>query len=110
MSHRVKELADREAALQLRCAAQRNAIAREVAAVETRLASVDRAAAVTRRVLTHPAAIIAGMLVLVLLGRARTFRLVGQGLLLANAARRLLRFGGAFTARRDAGFESRRDA
>ena len=102
MSTRVKELADRESALRLRCAAQRNAIAREVASVETRLATVDRVALIARRIATHPAAIGAGMLVVILLGRARTFRWLGQGLLLANAARRLVRFGGILSPRRDA--------
>jgi hypothetical protein len=101
MSDRVRELAERESALRLRCAAQRNAIAREVASVETRLATVDRVARTARKIATHPAAIGAGMLVVILLGRARTFRLLGHGLLLANAARRLLRFG-VFSPRRDA--------
>jgi YqjK-like protein len=99
MSDRVKELADRESMLRLRCAAQRSAIAREVASVETRLATVDRVATTVRRIVTHPAAIGAGMLVVILLGRARTFRLLGQGLLLANAARRLMRASGVLSPR-----------
>jgi hypothetical protein len=102
MSDRVKELADRESALRLRCVAQRNAIRREVASVETRLATVDRVAVTARRIVTHPAAIGAGMLVVILLGRARTFRFIGQGLLLANAARRLLRSAGVLSPRRGA--------
>jgi hypothetical protein len=110
MSERVRELADRERALRLHCAAQRNAIAREVTGLETRLATVDRVAVATRRVLTHPAAIGGGLLVLILLGRARTFRLLGQGLLLANAARRLLRLGSFVIPRRDAAAEPYRDA
>src|SRR5262245_40205355 len=107
---RVAELAERERALRLHCAAQRNAIAREVASVETRLATVDRVAAITRRIVTHPAVVVGGLLLMVSLGRARSFQLLGRGLLLANAARRLLRLGSFVMPRRDAGLSPNRDA
>ena len=80
--------------LRLRAAVQRRAVADEVRGVETRLQSVDRVATLVRGTLLHPAALTAGVLALVIIGRARgagTLRLISRGLLLAAAARRLLR-------------------
>lgn len=91
MSTRVRELVDRQTTLQLRCAVQRREIAREVDLVEARLRSVDRVAAVARRVALNPAAIAAGVVALVLIGRVTGFRFLSRGLLLATAARRLWR-------------------
>jgi hypothetical protein len=91
MSERVRELVERQTRLQLRCAVQRREIAREVNAVEARLYTVDRVAAVTRRLALHPAAVIAGVVALLLIGRATGFGKIGRGLLLASAGRRLWR-------------------
>ena len=93
MSDRVRQLAERRTALRLRCAAQRNAIASEVGAVLSRLESVDRFVAAGRRALRQPVVIGAAVLVLILLGRARSFRLLGHGLLLMSAVRKLMRLG-----------------
>jgi len=91
MSHRVEELAERERSLQQRCAAQRADIAREVAALEARFASVDRMAGLARRTLLRPAVIAGGVVVLLAMGRLRGVRLVRRLYLLATAARRLMR-------------------
>jgi hypothetical protein len=91
MSDRMLELAERHAALLVRAAVQRREIAREVGAVEARLQSVDHFVAVSLGVLRHPAVIGAGLLALVLLGRTRALRLLGQALLLARGVRGLLR-------------------
>jgi hypothetical protein len=91
MSDRTVELAERRAALLVRAAVQRRVVAREVEAVEARLQNVDRFLAVGRRFLSHPAVIASGIVVVALLGRARAFRLIGQGLLLTRGIRSLLR-------------------
>jgi hypothetical protein len=89
MSHRVKQLAERERSLQERCAAQRASIAQELAAIEGRFAAVDRVAGLARSTLLHPA-VIGGIIVLLMIGRLRGMRLVGRLYLLATAARRLM--------------------
>jgi hypothetical protein len=83
VSDRIRELADREASLQLRSAMQRREIAREVNAVESRLKTVDRVVGIARGV--------AAVVGIALIGRATGFRFLGRGLLLATAARRALR-------------------
>jgi hypothetical protein len=90
MSDRMTELADRRATLLLRTAVQRRELAREVAAVETRLQSVDHFLAMGRGVLRNPAVIVGGLLVIVLLGRTRLLRLLGQAFLLTRGLRGLL--------------------
>ena len=91
MSDRIRELAEREATLQLRSAVQRREISREVDAVEGRLKSVDRAVNMTRGIVLNPVVVVAAVIGVVLIGRATGFRFVGRGLLLAAAARRALR-------------------
>jgi hypothetical protein len=91
---RARELADKRATLQLRCAVQRRAIAGEVSALETRLQSIDRIVRLARGTLLHPAAVAAGVIALIVIGRARgagAMRLVSRGLLLIAAARRVMR-------------------
>jgi hypothetical protein len=90
MSDRVRQLAERQAELQARCAAQRALIAGEVAAIETRFARVDRVAGVVRSVLLHPAVVAGGIVALLLVGRSRGLRLVGRLYLLSTAVRRLM--------------------
>ncbi len=93
MSDRGRELAERNATLRLRCAFQRRVVAGEVRAVETRLQSVDRIVTLARSTVLHPVAIAAGVIALVLIGRARgagTLRLISRGLLLLAAARRVM--------------------
>jgi hypothetical protein len=91
MSDRKRDLEARLAALQLRCAAQRQSVAGQVQQLETRLAGIDRAAAIARRVVFHPAAIAAGLLGLAVLGRTGGTRAITRGILLLAGARRLLR-------------------
>ena len=64
MSDRVRELAEREAALLLRSAAQRRAFAAEVHGIQARLHTVDRATAVARGALLHPVVIFGGLVAL----------------------------------------------
>jgi hypothetical protein len=90
MSIRTVELARREAALRLRCAVQRSEMARQVGGIEARLQSVDRVAMTARRLLLRPTVIAGGVVLLILLGRTRTFRVLGRGLVLLSAARRLV--------------------
>jgi hypothetical protein len=91
MSDRVRQLAERQAELQARCAAQRALIAAEVAAIEVRFSRVDRIARVARATLLHPAVIAGGVVALLTIGRSRGMRLVGRLYLLSTAARRLIR-------------------
>lgn len=90
MSDRVRQLAERERSLQLRCAAQRASIAREVAAIEGRFGAVDRVAGLARGALLHPAVIAGGIVALLTIGRLRGMRLIGRLYLLTTAARRLV--------------------
>lgn len=90
MSDRVRQLAQRQAELQARCAAQRALIADEVAAIEMRFSRFDRIARVTRATLLHPAVIAGGVIALLTVGRARGMRLVGRLLVLSTAVRRLV--------------------
>jgi hypothetical protein len=91
MSDRVRELAEREAALLLRSAAQRRAFAAEVHGVQARLRTVDRATAVARGALLHPAMIFGGLVTLLVLGRTRTLHAIGRGLVLLTTGGRLFR-------------------
>jgi hypothetical protein len=91
VSDRVRQLAERQAELQVRCAAQRALVAAEVAAIEERFESVDRIARVARATLLHPAVIAGGVLAVLTVGRSRGMRLVGRLYLLSTAARRLMR-------------------
>lgn len=90
MSDRVRQLAEREADLQARCAAQRALIASEVTAIEARFSRVDSIARVARATLLHPAVIAGGVVALLTVGRSRGMRLVGRLYLLSTAVRRLL--------------------
>ena len=91
MSTRTVDLTRRDAALRLRCAVQRSEMARQVNDIEARLQSVDRVVTTARGFLLRPAVIAGGAVLLMLLGRARTFRVLGRGLLLLATARRLAR-------------------
>jgi hypothetical protein len=90
MSNRVRQLAERQAQLQERCAAQRALIGEEIAAIEERFARVDRIAGAARSVLLHPVVIVGGVVALLTIGRSRGMRLVGRLYLMSTAARRLL--------------------
>ena len=96
MSDRARELAERQLWLQQRCAAQRATVALEVAAIEARFTTVDRTVGLARKVLFHPAAITAGVVLLLALGRVGGLRLAGRALLLGAATRRLLTAARAF--------------
>jgi hypothetical protein len=86
----VRQLVERQVELQRRCAAERAAIAREIAGLEARFAGVDRIANVASRTLLHPLVVLGGIVALLTIGRKRGMRLVGRLFLLAAAVRRLL--------------------
>ena len=90
MSHRVKELAERETHLRERCAVQRAIIADELASIEARFERVDRLARVARATLLHPAAIAGLVVALFTIGRSRGMRLIGRVYVLSTAVRRLV--------------------
>lgn len=90
MSDRLRELAQRQASLQWRCAEQRATFAREVAAIEDRFRSTDRMAGLVRSLLSPPV-VVAVVATLLVAGRVRGLRVLGRALLFAAAARRLLR-------------------
>ena len=96
MSARVKQLAEREARLQQRCAAQRASIAREVASIEGRFARIDRLVSVARDALLHPAVIVGGIVALLTIRRSKGVRLIGRVYLLTRAVRRLLQTARVF--------------
>ena len=90
MSGRVKELAEREARLQERCAAQRASIAEEIASIEARFERVDRIARVARTTLLHPVVIVGAVVALFTIGRSRGLRVVGRLYVLSTAVRQLI--------------------
>ena len=90
MSGRVKELAEREARLQERCAAQRASIAQEIASIEARFERVDRIARVARTTLLHPVVIVGAVVALFTIGRSRGLRVVGRLYVLSTAVRQLV--------------------
>jgi hypothetical protein len=90
VSHRVKELAEREAHLQERCAAQRAMIAQEIASIEARFERADRIARVARTTLVNPIVIVGAVVALFTIGRSRGMRLVGRLWVLSTAVRRLV--------------------
>ena len=90
MSDRVKELAERQARLQERCALQRSSIASEVASIEARFGRVDRIARLVRTALLNPVVIGGAIVALLTVGRLRGTRLIGRLYLLSTAARQLV--------------------
>lgn len=90
MSDRVKQLAEREALLQQRCAAQRASITSEISSIEARFERVDRIARLARTTLLHPIVIAGGIVTLLTVGRLRGVGVIGRLYLLSTAVRRLL--------------------
>ena len=90
MSDRVKQLAEREALLQQRCAAQRESLTREIASIEARFERIDRIARVARTTLLHPVVIAGGIVALLTVSRLRGMRVIGRLYLLSTAVRRLV--------------------
>ncbi len=90
MSARVTQLAEREALLRERCAAQRASIAQEIASIEARFERVDRIARAARATLLHPLVIVGGIVALFTIGRSRGLRLIGRVYVLTTAVRRLV--------------------
>jgi hypothetical protein len=90
MSARVRQLAEREALLQERCAAERASMAHELASIEARFERVDSIARVARTTLLHPVVIVGAVVALLTIGRSRGMRLVGRLYVLSTAVRRLV--------------------
>lgn len=92
MSSRLKDLTDRQAALQLRCAVQRGTLAREVIDVEERLHNVDRVTLAAQRVFRNPIVLALGALGLALIGPSRIVRYAGRAAVATSIARQVLGF------------------
>jgi hypothetical protein len=90
MSARVKQLAEREARLQERCAAQRASVAQEIATIEARFERIDRIARVARTTLLHPVVIVGAIVALFTIRRSRGLHLIGRLYVLTTAVRRLV--------------------
>ncbi len=90
MSDRVKQLAQRQAHLQQRCALQRASIAAEVANLEARFGRIDRIAGLARSTLRNPVVVVGGIVALLTVGRSRGMRIIGRLYVLSTAVRRLL--------------------
>jgi len=90
MSDRLRELAERQEALQRRCSAQRDAIAGEVASIENRFVTVDRSVAFVRSTLLNPVVLVAATATLLFVGRLRGLGFIGRLFLLGTTARRLI--------------------
>jgi hypothetical protein len=90
LNDRLRELAQRQASLEWRCAEQRATFAREVAVIEERFRSADRVAGLVRSLLS-PSVVVAVVATLLIAGRGRGLRVLGRALLFAAAARRLVR-------------------
>jgi len=96
VSARVRELAEKQARLQRRCAEQRANIGNEINGIEGRFRLLDRAAGLAQSALLHPVVIGAGLVALFTFGRVRGLRLLGRALLLGIAARRLIQAAKSF--------------
>jgi len=90
MSDRVQELAERQAELQARCAAQRAVVAHEAASIEARFGTVDRVVVLARSTVLNPAVLVAAAVTVLVVGRMRGLGLLGRVLLLGTAAQRLI--------------------
>jgi hypothetical protein len=90
MSARVRQLAEREALLQERCAAERASMAHELKSIEARFERVDSIARVARTTLLHPVVVVGAVVALFTIGRSRGMRLVGRLYVLGTAVRRLV--------------------
>lgn len=87
---RLRELAERRAALQLRCAVQRGQLGREVGSIEQRLEVVDRVALTAKRAVRNPLVIALGIAALMAIGPKRIVRVASRSALAAPVAVRAL--------------------
>lgn len=87
---RLRELTERQAALQLRCAVQRGRLGHEVAGIEQGLASVDRAALAGKRILRNPLVIALGVGALAAIGPKRILRFASRFAVAASVAGRAI--------------------
>jgi hypothetical protein len=87
---RMRELAERQALLQLRCSEQRRAMGREVGAIEQRLQTVDRVALAAKRAVRNPIVIALGVAAIVAIGPKRILGYAGRSAVVASVARRAL--------------------
>jgi hypothetical protein len=88
VSERARELAQKRAALQARCAVQREELAELSYFLEMRLSRVDRAVYLVRRALSAPILIGVAVTIGLLFGPRRLIRLASRGAFLVSMARR----------------------
>ncbi|HEY4367979.1 MAG TPA: YqjK family protein [Steroidobacteraceae bacterium] len=90
-SERSHFLAIRREALQARCAVQRIHLRDETRQLEAKLAGVDRAIDVVRRIAKQPLLIAAGVALLAIVGPRRIVRWAGRGAIFVTTGKRVLR-------------------
>jgi len=91
VSGRSAFLAVRREALRAHCAVQRIQLADQARQLETRLANVDRAISIVRRIARRPVLIAGGIALLALVGPRRIVRLASRGAVLLTTGSRVLR-------------------
>jgi len=91
VSERSHFLAVRREALRAHCAVQRIHLGDETRHIEAKLANVDRAIHVVRRLAQQPVLIAGGLALLALIGPRRIVRLAGRGAVLFTTGSRVLR-------------------
>ena len=89
MISRAEQLELQRRALQLRCALQRQQIARLAADIEGQLGTADRVISIVSNVARNPLALVATFTGLMVLGPWRIIKWVSQGALAFNLARRI---------------------
>jgi hypothetical protein len=89
VSDRARELAQKRAALQARCAAQRDELGELSEYLEMRLTRVDRAVYLVRRALSAPILIGLAVVIGFVFGPRRLIRLASRGAFMVSMVRRL---------------------
>jgi YqjK-like protein len=85
-------LADRRAQLQLKAAAHRQQLGELVDSIEARTQGIDQVLLKARPFVRKPVLFAGAAAILLFVGPGRALRLLGKGMLMFSAARRLLGF------------------
>jgi hypothetical protein len=89
VSERARELAEKRAALQARCAAQRDELAALSYHLEMRLSRVDRAVYLVRRALSAPVLLGIAVVIGFMFGPRKLIRLASRSAFMVSMVRRL---------------------
>jgi hypothetical protein len=88
---RSRDLERRRLALREQIAAERELLGAEIAAIENRLAVVDRVTTRARSLLNHPAILLVGVAAFALIGPSRILGFVSRSVVLITAAKRVVK-------------------